>query len=294
LLSTILIYSKLFRVHQWVKNFFIFLPLFFGGKLFDSELSLQAFHAFVGFCLVVSAIYIWNDYNDRANDALHPTKQFRPIASGAISVKTALGLMPVLLVLGFAYLWLNGANYTLLAQVAFYVLLNIAYSMYLKNIAILDVCILSVGFVLRLFIGSSATGVPLSLWIIVITFLLVLFVGFAKRRDDIVLKQTDGIVARASLSGYNLEFLNASIITSGAIVVVAYIMYTTSAEVISRTASNIYLTAFWVIMGVFRYLQLIFVKGQGGNPTKVFLTDLFIQLIFAAWLLSFGLILYAK
>jgi decaprenyl-phosphate phosphoribosyltransferase len=294
LLQTIQLYSKLFRVHQWVKNLFIFLPLFFGGKIFDAALTAKSAYAFIGFCFAVSAIYIFNDYNDRANDALHPTKQFRPIASGAISANAALLWMPVLLVVSFVFLYAMGASTVLFGQIAFYVLLNIAYSLYLKRIAILDVCILSVGFVLRLFIGSTATGVPLSHWIIVITFLLVLFIGFAKRRDDIVLKQTDGIIARASLSGYNLDFLNAAIITSSAVVVVSYVMYTTSAEVMARTGPHIYLTAFWVIMGVFRYLQLIFVKGQGGNPTKVFLTDRFIQCIFAAWLLSFGLILYVK
>jgi decaprenyl-phosphate phosphoribosyltransferase len=285
---------SLIRVHQWVKNGAIFLPLFFHGKIFDKELFLSALWAFLSFSFVASCIYVFNDLRDIDEDRQHPEKKHRAIASGEISEKFAKILMIFLAILAILIIFFNFESTTLWLLIGIYFLQNILYTIWLKKIALVDVVVISLGFVLRIFVGSAATDIYLTDWIIIITFLLALFLAFAKRRDDILLSNTTGIKHRSNMDGYNLEFLNASIIISSAIVVVAYLMYTTSSEVILRTSKNIYLTSFFVIIGVFRYLQVIFVKQQSGNPTKVFLKDSFLQLIMIGWLVSFGLILYFK
>lgn len=268
------------------------MPLFFHGKIFDKELLLSSFWAFLGFSLLASSIYVFNDLRDVEEDRLHPEKKFRAIASGAISqnaAKIILAIMAGFSGLIFCFMF---QNIWLWLCVGIYFVQNILYTIWLKKIALVDVVVISLGFVIRLFVGSAATDIYLSHWIIIMTFLLALFLAFAKRRDDILLSNHTGIKHRSNMDGYNLEFLNASIIISAAIVMVAYIMYTTSSEVIVRTGKNIYLTSFFVIIGLFRYLQIVFVKHQSGNPTKVFLKDNFLQLIMLGWLVSFGVILY--
>jgi decaprenyl-phosphate phosphoribosyltransferase len=277
-----------------VKNGAIFLPLFFHGKFFDQALLLKAFWAFLGFSFLSSCIYVFNDLRDVAEDRQHPEKKHRPIASGKISEKNAIYLMLVLASISATIFYLMFDNNWVWICVWLYFFQNILYTIWLKKIALVDVVIISLGFILRIFLGSAATNVYLSHWIIIMTFLLALFMAFAKRRDDIILENQTGIKHRSNIDGYNLEFLNAAIIISSAIVIVAYIMYTTSAEVILRTGKNIYLTSFFVVLGIFRYLQIVFVKQQSGNPTKIFLKDTFLQLVMLGWLVSFGLILYLK
>jgi decaprenyl-phosphate phosphoribosyltransferase len=275
-----------------VKNGAIFMPLFFHGKLFDAQLLTNTIWAFLGFSLLASAIYVFNDYLDIAEDRLHPEKQHRPLASGAISKNLAQIIIFILVALAAAIFLLKFSNPIVWICILAYLFQNILYTIWLKKIALVDVIIISLGFVIRIFLGSAATGIFLSHWILIMTFLLALFLAFAKRRDDILLTNATGIKHRSNMDGYNLEFLNAAIIVSSAIVVVAYIMYTTSAEVILRTGTNIYLTSFFVVFGIFRYLQIVFVKNETGNPTKIFLKDTFLQLIMAGWVISFGLILY--
>jgi decaprenyl-phosphate phosphoribosyltransferase len=284
----------LIRVHQWVKNGVIFMPVFFGGKIFETQLLTNAFLAFIGFSFIASGIYVFNDMQDVAEDRQHPEKKNRPLASGALSLPTAKIILAFLVVLGVVIFGTFFDNYWVWICVILYILQNIFYTTLLKKIALIDVTIISLGFIIRIFLGSVATGVYLSHWIIIMTFLLALFLAFAKRRDDVLLTNTLGVNVRKNIEGYNLEFLNAAIIITAAIVMVAYIMYTTSNEVIVRTGQNIYLTSFFVIIGIFRYLQVIYVQQQSGNPTKVFLKDGFLQIIMVGWILSFGLILYFK
>ncbi|MES2795028.1 MAG: UbiA prenyltransferase family protein [Bacteroidota bacterium] len=280
------------RVHQWVKNGAIFMPLFFHGKIFDPTLFVNSAWAFLGFSLIASSIYVFNDLRDVEEDINHPEKKFRPIAAGIITQNYAKYLILVLLTLsGLIFYGMFNSIWVWLC-VWLYLVQNILYTVWLKKIALVDVIIISLGFVIRIFLGSAATDIYLSHWIIIMTFLLALFLAFAKRRDDLLLTTTTGVKHRSNIDGYNLEFLNAAIIISSAIVIVAYIMYTTSNEVILRTGKNIYLTSFFVIIGVFRYLQVVFVKQQSGNPTKVFLKDSFLQLIMIGWIISFGIILY--
>jgi decaprenyl-phosphate phosphoribosyltransferase len=279
-------------VHQWVKNGAIFMPLFFHGKLFDLSLFLNAFWAFIGFSFIASSIYVFNDLRDVEEDRQHPEKKFRPIAAGSISEKNAKILILILASLAGIIFYTMFSNIWVWLCVFLYFWQNILYTIWLKKIALVDVIIISLGFIIRIFLGSAATDIYLSHWIIIMTFLLALFLAFAKRRDDILLTNSTGVKHRSNIDGYNLEFLNAAIIISSAMVIVAYIMYTTSVEVIQRTGQNIYLTSFFVVIGIFRYLQVVFVKQQSGNPTKVFLKDTFLQIIMLGWIVSFGIILY--
>jgi len=282
---------KLMRPHQYVKNLFIFLPIFFALKITDVELLIQAFIAFIAFSLTASAIYTLNDYHDIEEDREHPKKKSRPLASGAISKKQAIGIMAILSLAGFALMF--SLSLQAGAILATYVLMNIAYSFYLKHIAILDVTIIAIGFVLRLFIGSAVTGIALSMWIVIMTFLLALFLALAKRRDDVLIYLETGKKMRKVIDGYNLQFLDGAMMIMASVVIVAYTLYTTSTEVVSRMDSQyLYLTALFVILGIMRYLQIAFVLEDSGSPTKIVLRDRFTQLTLLGWILSFGWILY--
>jgi len=180
----ILALTKLMRPHQYIKNLFIFLPLFFALKITDTSLLFNAVIAFIAFSLTASAIYTLNNYHDIEEDRQHPKKKERPLASGAISKSQAITIMSILFMVGFTLMTILSleAAGILLA----YVVMNIAYSFYLKHVAILDVVIIAIGFVLRLFIGSAVTDIPLSMWIVIMTFLLALFMALSKSRDHLM------------------------------------------------------------------------------------------------------------
>ena len=283
---------SLMRICQYIKNIFIFLPLFFAIKITDTVLLAHAIIAFIAFSLTASAIYTLNDYHDIEEDKQHPKKKTRPLASGAISKSQAIVIMAVIGVAGFALM----ATLSLKAVgiLAVYVAMNIAYSFYLKHVAILDVTIIAIGFVLRLFIGSAVTGIPLSMWIVIMTFLLALFMALAKRRDDVLIYLDTGKKMRKVIDGYNLQFLDTSMAIMASVVIVAYTIYTTSAaEVVARTHSEyLYLTALFVTLGILRYLQVAFVLKDSGSPTRIVLKDRFMQLTLLGWILSFAWILY--
>ena len=179
------------------------------------------------------------------------------------------------------------------AILGFYITLNIGYSFYLKHIAILDVTIIAIGFALRLFVGSTTTRIPLSMWIVVMTFPLALFLALAKRRDDILIfLETDNKV-RKVIDGYNLQLIDGTMMIMASVVIVAYILYTTSGTVVQRLQSEyLYLTALFVILGIMRYLQITFVEKDSGTPTKIVLKDRFMQLAILAWVFSFIWIIY--
>ncbi len=279
------------RPHQYIKNLFIFLPLFFALKITDTSLLLNAVIAFIAFSLTASAIYTLNDYHDIEEDRHHPKKKDRPLASGAISKSQAIKIMPILFVAGFTLMAFLSLKAT--GILAAYVIMNIAYSFYLKHVAILDVVIIAIGFVLRLFIGSSVTGIPLSMWIVVMTFLLALFMALAKRRDDVLIYLDTGKKMRKVIDGYNIQFLDTAMAIMASVVIVAYTIYTTSPEVVARVHSEyLYLTALFVILGVMRYLQVALVLKDSSSPTKIVLKDRFMQLTLIGWVLIFVWILY--
>jgi len=282
---------KLMRPYQYVKNLFIFLPLFFALQITNIDLLTNAFIAFVAFSLSASAIYALNDYYDIEEDKQHPKKKNRPLAFGAISKSQAVIIMIVLASVGFSLMATLSLNAVII--LTSYVAINIAYSFYLKHIAILDVTIIAIGFVLRLFVGSSVTGIQLSMWIVIMTFLLALFMALAKRRDDVFIFLETGKKMRKVVDGYNLQFLDTAMAIMAAVVIVAYTIYTTSVEVVERFHSQyLYLTALFVILGIMRYLQIVFVYLDSGSPARIVLKDHFIQTTIAAWIISFTWILY--
>jgi decaprenyl-phosphate phosphoribosyltransferase len=288
--SFFLPWFKLLRPYQYTKNLFVFLPLFFALKINNIELLRDAFWSFCCFSLIASSVYILNDLKDIEEDQLHPKKRFRPMASGSISKSSAISVMILLMTLSIGAAFIN--SWELALVLVIYLGLNVSYSLGLKHIAILDIFIISCGFILRLFAGAKATNVPLTMWIILITFLLALFLGLAKRRDDILLLN-NGVKARKNIDGYNLEFVNAGMIIMASVVIVSYIFYTISAEVQQKFNSEwLYLTVVFVLLGIMRYLQITFVENNSGNPSSILLKDRFLQLSIMAWLIVFMLIIY--
>ena len=282
---------KLMRPHQYVKNIFIFLPIFFAMRITDVTALTHAFIAFIAFSLVSSSIYVLNDYFDIEADKIHPKKKNRPLASGAISKSEAKKIMLALFSLGILIILSISLKGALI--LAFYALMNVAYSIKIKHVSIVDMVTIAVGFVLRLFVGSAVTGIVLSKWIVIIVFLLALFLALAKRRDDVLIFLKDGTKARKVIENYNLQFLDTAMSIMASVVIVSYLLYVTSPEVVERLHSDyLYLTAFFVILGVMRYLQIAFVFEDSGAPTKVVLKDNFIKVTIIGWIATFAWILY--
>jgi decaprenyl-phosphate phosphoribosyltransferase len=292
LTQTIKQLAKLLRIDQWVKNLFVFIPAFFAARLLVPEVFIDTFLAFLAFCLVSAGVYVFNDLCDLEQDKLHPEKKHRPIASGWIKQRNAWWLLAILSFMGLALAAFVHAK--VLLGCSLYVLLNIAYSLRLKHFALLDVSLIGLGFLFRVFVGAAAALVPVSHWLIVLTFLLALVLGFAKRRAEYLLSTTGGST-RQALEGYNLPFIDSAMLVSSTIAVVAYLMYCFSPDVTQRIGSDrIYYTAFFVMMGLLRYLQLTFVYNRTESPTRALLTDRNLQCILLGWVACFFWLLYWK
>ena len=284
----------LIRPQQWIKNGFVLIPMFFGGRLLNVDDAIASVVTFFAFSFVASAIYCFNDIIDVEADRRHPVKCHRPIASGAVSVPTAYTLMVILTLLSALLLFFlpQRAGETA-GIVAFYFLLNMAYCLWLKRHAIIDVCTVAFGFVLRILAGGMACDVAVSNWLVLMTFLLALFLSFAKRRDDVLRMNETGEPPRRNTIRYNLTFVNQAITVTGTVTLVCYIMYTVSPEVVSRFhAPYLYLTSIFVLVGLLRYMQLTVVDEVSGDPTKILLRDRFTQAIVVAWIMAFLLIIY--
>ena len=284
----------LIRPQQWIKNGFVLIPMFFGGRLLNADDVIASVVTFFAFSCAASAIYCFNDIVDVDADRRHPVKCRRPIALGAVSVPTAYALMAVLALLSALLLFFlpQRAGETA-GIVAFYFLLNMAYCIWLKRHAIIDVCTVAFGFVLRILAGGMACDVAVSNWLVLMTFLLALFLSFAKRRDDVLRMNETGEPPRRNTIRYNLTFVNQAITITGTVTLVCYIMYTVSPEVVSRFhAPYLYLTSIFVLVGLLRYMQLTVVDEVSGDPTKILLRDRFTQAIVVAWIMAFLLIIY--
>jgi 4-hydroxybenzoate polyprenyltransferase len=269
----------------------IFAPLFFSSRITELNLLFNAFTAFIAFSLCASSVYILNDYKDRHEDRLHPKKKHRPIAAGDISTKSALFLMSVLAMLGG--LLMAAVSISALYVLLAYIVINIGYSLHLKHVALVDVTLIAIGFVLRLFVGACATQTNLSAWIIIMTFLLALFLALAKRRDDVLIFQETGQKMRLVIDGYNLKLIDGLMMISAAVVIVAYMLYTVSPDIAPWIQSKyLCLTALFVILGIMRYLQIAFVENESGSPTMVLLRDRFLQMTIAGWVVSFMWVIY--
>lgn len=284
-------YIFLIRAHQWVKNLFIFLPVFFSGDILNLTLILILFQGFICFCLVSSAIYILNDYFDRETDREHPVKKNRPIASGKISIPFALSVMILFLTIGMVWAFVLSVSFFMLLLL--YVMINIGYSLGLKNISLIDVFLVSSGFLIRAISGGVLVNIFISQWLIIMVFLLSLLLAFAKRRDDLVAAQVPGTPLRRSCRNYNLDFINISLSLIAGVILVAYLMYTFSDDVQDRIGENyLYITSIFVFIGILRYLQVTLVNHASGSPTRIFLTDRIIQFTVAGWVLAFFTTLY--
>jgi decaprenyl-phosphate phosphoribosyltransferase len=291
---TLQAFSELLRIRQWTKNLFLFLPLFFVQRISDSELLFQTFIGFFSFCFISSAIYITNDISDRNEDALHPAKKNRPIVSGKISVNAAMMISVLCAAVSFLLsFFLPSAFLFLLLS---YALLNLCYSLFgLKHIPILDVLIISIGFVLRVQAGASIGFISVSMWLNLVTFLLALFIAFAKRRDDVLIFNSGGAQIRKSIDGYNLKFLDATLGVLAGVIMVCYIMYTIAPEVTARFHSDkLYWSSVFVLAGIFRYLQLTLVEEKSGDPSEILWKDIFLQLTLLCWIVFLVLVIYVK
>lgn len=258
------------RPKQWTKNGLLFLALVFARALGEPDLVGRGFLAFVDFCVLASATYLINDLMDLEQDRQHPTKRKRPIAAGQVSPKLAAGTAACLLSAALALAVALGSAFALSAIL--YLTLTVSYSLWLKHQVILDVLAVAAGFVLRAAAGAVAIGVPISPWLYVVTMLGALFLAIGKRRHELMLLQGAAVNHRPILGEYNLPLLDQmmSVVTSAT--VIAYSLYSFSAENLPRNGAMM-LTVPFVLYGIFRYLYLIHMKGVGGSPDELLLSD---------------------
>lgn len=291
-------FLTLLRVEQWVKNLFVFLPLFFSGNFLNTELFLKSCVAFVVFSLASSTIYIINDYADAESDRQHPDKKNRPIASGAISKKTALGIATLLSGLIISVLlFLTAGLQQNIGKFAIVILaylgMNLAYTFRLKHVAIIDVCLISIGFVLRVMAGGYSTEIPISQWAILLTFVLALVLALGKRRGELINAQISG-KTRRSLDGYNVQFADIALSISVTLAIISYLMFTVQPEVQNRFGNKIFYTFIFVVFAFLRYLQQTLVHNRTESPTKIIYKDRYIQATLILWVVSYFLLIYYK
>ncbi len=279
------------RPQQWVKNFVLFAGLIFSQNLDKPEFIFKSAAGFALFCVLSSSAYIFNDIMDLDSDRKHPLKSSRPIASGQLKVPTAVLLFIVLAAVSVGLsVWLS-PMFALTA--ASYFILNLIYSVYLKNVVIIDVMSIAAGFVIRAVAGAVVIGVEISAWLVVCTILLALFLGFGKRRHELMLLESQATDHRKILSEYSPYFLDQMIAVVTASTVIAYAFYTLSPEVEMKLGTkHMDLTIPFVLYGVFRYLYLIHQKEGGGSPTRMLLTDKPILANVILWLAAVVLIVY--
>lgn len=288
-------YIHLLRPLQWLKNGFVFAPIFFSSNLLKWEFFWPTLIVFMAFCLISSAIYCFNDLRDVEADRLHPKKRLRPIASGAVSVRSGYAMMIICTIGAFVLLpFAQSVNLPYLYLIlAIYWLMNVAYCLWLKQYALIDVTIIAIGFVMRVLIGGLTTDIWISHWLVLMTFLVTLFLAFTKRNDDYRIYEQTGLKPRVSITGYNKTFINEATAIIASVTLVCYIMYTMSEEVIARMGTRyVYLTSGWVLAGMLRYLQNMIVFGLSGSPTKSLVKDHFIQFCIVGWIASFFVTIY--
>jgi 4-hydroxybenzoate polyprenyltransferase len=278
------------RPHQWTKNLFVLAALAFSKHLFDGDAVVRAGAAFAVFCALSGAVYVVNDLADAERDRLHPLKRTRPIASGALGVPLARAAAACLFTLGLVAAWALGPGFFLCA--AGYLALNLAYSFGLKDVVILDVLAIAIGFVLRAVAGAVAIQVVFSDWLLVCTILLALFLALAKRRHELVTLE-DAAAHRRILAEYSPYLLDQMIAVVTASCLTAYAFYTLAPETVAKYRTDrLALTIPFVIYGIFRYLYLVHRKEQGGSPGDALLTDRPLLATVALWAAVVVLIVY--
>lgn len=291
-------YLKLLRVEQWVKNLFVFGPLFFSGNITRIDLLLESVFAFIVFSFAASSIYIINDYIDIESDKKHPEKCKRPLASGAIPKHVAIFIL-LALVISALVLILLGQNYfhNQLSKfsiiIVSYFLMNVAYTFKLKHVAIIDVSIIAIGFVLRILAGGYATGIIVSQWAILLTFVLALVLAIGKRRGELINAEISGKTRRA-LDGYNVQFADIALSISVTLAIVCYLMFTLTPEVQEKFGKRVFYTVIFVVFAFLRYLQQTLVYNKTESPTKIVYKDRYIQITILIWLIAFLVLIYLE
>ncbi|MBK8397240.1 MAG: decaprenyl-phosphate phosphoribosyltransferase [Leptospiraceae bacterium] len=286
-------YILLMRIHQWIKNVIIFAGIIFGRKLSEPDAILKSFFAFLLFSIIASCQYVINDYLDRKEDALHPEKKTRPIASGKIDPSIALLLTIIILPLSLTLAY--SLNPVFFALCSFYFGFNLLYSKYLKHIVILDVMSISIGFVIRAISGAVVIGVSFSSWLLLCTFMLALFWGFSKRRGEIILLDKSAGAHRKILEEYSPQFLDLMMSIASTMTLISYVMYTISPDTIQKMGTDkLVYTIPIVVYAIFRSLYIIYIKNMGHNPSKAILTDLSVLISGLVWVLMVTAILYLK
>lgn len=281
------------RPRQWIKNLLVFAGILFSLKLFEPKSILRSTAAFFIFCIVSGAVYIMNDLVDYKRDLAHPEKRNRPIASGRLPRRIAILALVILTALSFSLGWWLSAQFALVTFV--YFVMNIAYSFKLKNIVIIDVMTIAIGFVLRAVAGAVVISVSFSHWLLMCTMLLALFLAICKRRHELYLISDKAANHRVVLEHYSLALIDqmTAIVTASALV--AYALYTISPEVIDKFKTNKLIYTFpFVLFAIFRYLYLVMTRNQGGSPEKVFLQDKAMIIDLFLWVLAVLGILYFK
>ncbi len=280
------------RPRQWIKNLGVFASIFFTGKLFDVNLLMVSFWAFISFCAASASIYFFNDLTDIEKDKLHPFKRNRPIASGLISKRLAVISLIVLIAVSLYIAWQLSVTF-LLVVLAFYIM-HLTYSLYLKNVILLDIMTIAAGFILRVFGGEIATGYHLNIWLFLTVVSGALFIAIGKRRSELtLLSGWEGSIpakTRATLSHYSEKMLDVyiSMFANSTWITYAFYTFLQAPPVLRRTVSDfvstndlvllqdrkiLMVTIPFVIYGIMRYLQLIYEKNEGESPEKVLLTD---------------------
>lgn len=277
------------RLQQWVKNLLVFAALFFQPAVTGMTPVLKVVLTFFSFCFVSSGVYLLNDIFDKDKDCFHPEKCKRPIASGELKTSAALSGALLLSILGFIVSARLGREITVI--LGMYLSMNIAYSAYFKNIVILDAFFVAFGFVLRVVGGAEVISAPISFWIVLCTILASLFLTFSKRRHELTSLQ-NAEEHRSSLAGYDPYYLDQMIAVVTAGTIIAYALWTRDTETIQKFGSHLTLTIPFVFYGIFRYLYIVHRKGLGGDPTKLFLTDVPLILNVLLWAVTIALILY--
>jgi decaprenyl-phosphate phosphoribosyltransferase len=284
-------YIRLLRPKQWVKNLFVLAPLVFAKNLFLLAADMEALRALLAFCFSASAVYILNDIADSDADRVHPEKRFRPLAAGTVSLSGAFIVAGVLL--GVVALVTVGMDMRFVFILAAYVSMNLAYSFKLKNVVLLDVFIIAAGFMMRVIGGAYAIQVETSSWLVLCTLFISLFLGFAKRRGELVLLSNTSYPERKVLQRYRVEFLDQMLTISAAATVLSYALYTVAPRTLQvfGTDKLIYTTVF-VIYGVFRYLYLIHMTSTTENPTNAIISDKPILLTAFLWVSTCVALIY--
>jgi len=279
------------RPRQWVKNVFLFVGLVFSQNLFQIGLFIKVCEGFLVFCLAASSIYVFNDIHDRESDRRHPEKYRRPLAQGSLLVSEAYMVSMVLAAVALMLAFMMDRTF-LLILLAYFVL-NLAYSLKIKQVVILDIMFIASGFVLRILAGTTLAGVNPSDWLVICTITLSLFLGFSKRRNELVLMGENAGTQRKVLKEYSIHFLDQMISMVTACTVMSYILYTVSPETVGRFGTkNLMFSIPFALFGVFRYLYLIYLKKKMGDPIDLILKDFPFLLNILLWISAIMIIIY--